>query len=360
MRPTLRSVAITLFALAAITGSATAQYVDGQWTPGLFPAGQFDGAILAFKSFDDGSGPSLFIGGEFTHAGGIESRRVVRWDGHAFWPVGSGVDDGFVTSLAVFDDGTGPALYAGGAFTHVGGVQILGIARWNGHRWSALEGGYIAGFEALAVFDDGAGEKLYGTGSFTIANGGIANHIARWDGHSWSALADGGTDDHIRLLFPWYRGGQAELYAAGDFNTAGSSGSGSRIARWNGTRWSGTGFGACFRFGTSPIESMRVFDDGTGPALYVAGSFASIPGESVCTESWGVARFDGSAWSPVSGPGWAHALAVYGGGQAAALYASSDDAHYDRSRRHVVRWSGSSWLPLPDGNPFATTTLLAV
>ena len=59
--------------------------------------------------------------------------RVARWDGTAWsalsGPSGTGVD-GPVNALAVFDDGTGPALYAGGDFTTAGGVASDNVAAW--------------------------------------------------------------------------------------------------------------------------------------------------------------------------------------------------------------------------------------
>jgi len=49
-----------------------------------------------------------------------------------------------VSTLAVFDDGGGPALYAGGGFTTAGGVGANRIAKWNPGlpgSWSALATG---------------------------------------------------------------------------------------------------------------------------------------------------------------------------------------------------------------------------
>src|SRR5260370_11076295 len=51
--------------------------------------------------------------------------------------LGSGMN-GFVFALTVFDDGTGPALYAVGNFNRAGGVEANRIARWDGTQWSAL------------------------------------------------------------------------------------------------------------------------------------------------------------------------------------------------------------------------------
>jgi hypothetical protein len=103
--------------------------------------------------------------------------------------VGSGLN-GDVRALTSFDDGTGPALYAGGDFKHAGGLEVNGIARWDGQSWSALGGG-LAGspgvaVHALAVYDDGGGAALYAGGLFYGPAG-----VARWDGTSWSALGIG-------------------------------------------------------------------------------------------------------------------------------------------------------------------------
>ena len=43
--------------------------------------------------------------------------------------------DGTVLSAVVFDDGTGPSLHVGGSFTAAGTLQSNRIARWNGSEW---------------------------------------------------------------------------------------------------------------------------------------------------------------------------------------------------------------------------------
>src|SRR5262245_36647151 len=59
-----------------------------------------------------------------------------------------------VSALTVFDDGGGPELYAGGAFTVAGGVPASRVAAWDGARWAALASGMDGDVLALAVFDD--------------------------------------------------------------------------------------------------------------------------------------------------------------------------------------------------------------
>jgi len=86
-----------------------------------------------------------------------------------------------VRALAVFDDGSGPALYAGGSFTRAGGGAANGIARWDGSGWSALGSGVGPSgriVDALTVFDDGSGPALCVGGSFTLAGGATAFRIA--------------------------------------------------------------------------------------------------------------------------------------------------------------------------------------
>ena len=55
-----------------------------------------------------------------------------------------------VRALTVFDDGSGPALYAGGAFTTAGGVAANHIAKWNGSSWSALGSGMNGAHVSMA------------------------------------------------------------------------------------------------------------------------------------------------------------------------------------------------------------------
>ena len=73
--------------------------------------------------------------------------------------------DGSVRVLATADNGCGPALYVGGDFTTAGGVTVNGLARWDGREWSAVGGGPSVGVDgpvhALIAHNDGGGNSLY-------------------------------------------------------------------------------------------------------------------------------------------------------------------------------------------------------
>jgi hypothetical protein len=140
--------------------------------------------VFSLLVHDDGSGPALYAGGSFTTAGGIAANRIAKWDGSSWQPLGSGLEGGEysmdVLGLITFDDGTGPALYAGGRFTTAGGVAASSIARWDGSSWSALGSGTSPGIIALSVFDDGAGAALYAGGGFLSAHDSRDSFLAKW------------------------------------------------------------------------------------------------------------------------------------------------------------------------------------
>jgi hypothetical protein len=195
-----------------------------------------NGPVRALAVFDDGGGPALHAGGFFTTAGGVAAKRIARWNGSGWTALGGGTS-GPVLALAVFDDGSGPALYAGGDFKNAGGIAVNGIARWDGSSWTALAGGVIqaeASVYALTVHDDGSGPALFAGGSFGTAGGVAARNIARWNGSSWSPLGSGVGGfglDRVEALAAYDDGGGPALYAGGTFTSATDS-SDSFLAKW--------------------------------------------------------------------------------------------------------------------------------
>ncbi|HPD31798.1 MAG TPA: dockerin type I domain-containing protein [Phycisphaerae bacterium] len=103
--------------------------------------------------------------------------------------------------------------------------------------------------------------------------------------------------------------------------------------------------------------AMAVYDDGGGPALYVAGGFETAGGVKVC----GVARWDGRYWSPVgggvskpSGCGQVKALVVHDGELVAA---GSFAMAGNTAAANIARWNGSRWAPLGEGTNFDVLAL---
>ena len=343
------------------TGEGTLQC---EWRPGFF-LDDLDGEVLAMVVWDDGSGPALYVGGNFLFASGLRVNHIAKWDGTAWSALGGPSTPGtigVVRALAVWDDGGGSALAVGGDFTKAGGVTVNHVAKWNGTAWSALAGpsgtGVSGAVRALAAWDDGGGEALYAGGDFSKAGGVTVNLIAKWNGSAWSALAgplDTGMDQPVEALTVWDDGGGPALYAGGYFTMAGGLRV-NRIAKWNGTAWSPLAGPTATGMGHA-VLAMTVWDDGGGPALYAGGYFTTAGGLTANR----VAKWNGTEWSVLAGPAGTgtdsvvYALAAGSVGGGSALYAGG---HFTTAGgvtvNYVAKWDGAAWSTL-DG-PAATGT----
>jgi hypothetical protein len=343
-----------------VTVHSVAKWNGSAWSALSGPAGTgTSSSVQELAVHNDGGGPALYAGGSFIEAGGVVVNGIARWDGTG-WSALSGLSGagvaGSVSALAVYDPGTGSALYAGGFFQAAGGQDVGNVARWNG-AWSALSTEVGAGMDfgivhALAVFDDGGGKDLYAGGAFVRAGETTVNRIARWNGETWSALdgpAGSGMDGEVRALAVFDDGGGPALYAGGSFTTAGGV-TVNHVARWDGTEWSA--LPGPFHPGTdAAVHAFAVFDDGTGPALYLGGGFTSAGGEL----AFGIAKWDGSTWSALSGPAGngtnpgaeVFALGVFHQNGAGALYAGGSFATAGGVPVNgIARWDGTEWSAL--------------
>jgi hypothetical protein len=332
-------------------GSGSALYVGGDFIDAsgvtAYRVAKWDGrswsrvgigvndVVRCFAVFDDGSGSALYAGGDFTTADDRLVNSIARWNGSSWSPVGTGMDTFGVRSLAVFDDGTGPALYAGGDFALAGGIAASRVARWNGSAWSAVGGGTDGSVVALGVFDGGAGPQLFAGGLFATAGGVPVAGVARWDGATWSPLGPGVTTVYGRGIVRAFTvhddgsGGPA-LFAGGTFTRAGDQPA-HAVARWRGEAWSRLGTGI-----EGAVTALAEFDDGGGNALWVGGAFG-IVGD---LRTPNLARFDGQGFHDVVGglPSPVTDFLVFDDGTGSALYASTNDS--------ILRWNGSAWTTI--------------
>ncbi len=275
----------------------------------------------------------VFVGGDFTNAGGLSANHIARWDGSS-WFTWSEVSEygmnSIVSALAVDHNGI---LYAGGYFSSAGMVPANHIARWDGKGWNQLADGVNAAVHALAI-DSNAG--LYAGGYFTAAGDLAVNYIARWDGVSWHALGEGmGSDNSIPLVRALAVDNQGNLYAGGDFNTAGGVGA-NYIARWDGTTWGALGRGM-----DGQVTTLVVDPKGN---LYAAGWFTRA-GD---VEANGISRWDGISWSALgNGGNWVEAMAIGQDGDlyAVGMFSIPPDSY---TSAYIARWDGSTWSPLSD------------
>lgn len=252
----------------AIAVSGSDVYVGGQFTQaGGIPAlgiARWNGS--SWSALGSGvndwvyaiavSGSDVYVGGSFTQAGGNPANYIARWDGSSWSPLGSGVDSD-VNAIAV----SGSDVYVGGWLTEAGGNPTNRIARWDGSSWSVLGGGVNYPVCAIAV----SGSDLYVGGEFTQAGGIPANHFARWDGSSWSALG-GGVNDFVYAIVV----SGSDVYAGGRFTEAGGN-LANNIARWDDLNdtWFSLGSGV-----NDAVTAIAV----SGSDVYVGGDFSEAGG----------------------------------------------------------------------------------
>lgn len=331
---------------------------DPSWLPTFGGNPGVTGFVHAFAVYDDGSGPALYVGGSFEEAGGVPAATIAKWNGATWSPVGDGFNSA-VRALVVYDDGSGAVLVAAGAFTFSGNKLVNRIAKWDGTSWSALGSGLNSTAFSLATFDDGSGPALVAGGAFTAAGGVSASRIARWNGSSWSALGSG-VNGWVRSLSAFDDGSGPALAAGGNFTLAGGVAA-SFIARWDGAGWAPLGSGM-----NSSVTALCVFDNGSGPALHAGGSFSIAGGVAAKL----VARWDGASWAGLGaepGPNslWVSCLAVVDDGTGPALFAGGTYLGGGPFAEigGVARWNGASWIKLPgefgfhQGHPGNTSVL---
>ncbi|MBN8480911.1 MAG: VCBS repeat-containing protein [Xanthomonadales bacterium] len=197
---------------------------EGTVAPVIFAVEQFAGDLYFAGRFDrirvpDGNGGQVVT----------ESRNVMSFDGSAFVSVGGGVIrlnsvQGFGMALKTFDDGHGEALYIGGSFNSSasGGIALPGVARWDGTTLAPVGQGFpISQVRSLEVHDDGSGPALFAAGTFaTDAQGAPVRRLAKLVGSTWIEVA-GGTGSNPSRLAVLPDGG---LAVAGSFTEVGAAG----------------------------------------------------------------------------------------------------------------------------------------
>jgi trimeric autotransporter adhesin len=237
-----------------------------------------DGLVTAMTPWHDGVSTALYVTGQFSVAGGVACNNIAKWDGNAWSALGSGLSRGAsppVLSLLALDAPQYPVPYlvAGGNFGMAGGQIVSGIAAWNGAYWSPIGGADWAtnagGIKALAVWDDGSGPQIYAAGHGGSVGGTPVNGMQRWNGLTWSAVPFWNAPTLVVIwgLEVFDDGQGPELYVS----YAGTSSSG-EVVKLTGT--SGTVVAGL----NGTIRAMRVFDDGDGPGLYLGGLFTSVYG----------------------------------------------------------------------------------
>ena len=342
----------------------------------------------------------LYVGGDFTSAGGNAANYVAYWDGTnwaafseatisgidaggevktivefyrpAFsvaevlvggsFPSMNNEDDNYACLGAALVSGGVPTwfpayfsldgevntliydgddyFYFGGAFTSVDGMDINYVGR-------ASRAGV---FETLGDGTNGAvtslylsGTDLYVGGRFTSAGGDdTIQYIAKYDtsvggNGAWSALGDGVNAPVLSLT-----GADTTVYAGGMFTQADGTGV-DHIAEYDAGAWSSVGAGSAYGL-DSAVTALTIF----GTDVYIGGAFTHVAD----IDANYIAKYDTltGTWSAFA-EGMNSAVMtifiepvsgdVYAGGY--FTRAGGEDIGY------IARWDGSDWYQLGEG-----------
>ena len=129
--------------------------------------------------------------GEFDRVGSESIQGIMQWDGSSWQAMGTGLSDNiaatgpvmFPHQMMVYNN----ELYVVGNFRNAGGIEVNGVAKWNGVEWTGMGPGFNNTAYSIAVYQN---EIIVG-GAFTESNGNTLNRIAKWDGSDWVPLEFG-------------------------------------------------------------------------------------------------------------------------------------------------------------------------
>lgn len=334
-----------------VRADSIAKWNGSEWSAfgeGIFgwPNYSYDGGVHALAL----CGNDLYLGGFFTTCGKVVADSIVKWDGNGWSALGSGLSSEdpdsphpWVNALAV--DGTN--LYVAGYFAKAAGVAVNNIAKWNGTAWSALGSG-IANLDPTSYYEVLAlavsGTNLYAGGTFTHAGGLPVTSLAKWDGNVWAAVGSDLSDPVFSQAFVYALAASGtNLYVGGDFATAGGV-TVNNIAKWNGIEWSALGSGTA---GDSwpNVNALAV----KGDELYVGGEFTEAGGVA----AHHIAKWDGKVWSGLGAGltfGFSHpgvdALSISGND----VYAGGEFSFTgDYEVGNIAKWDGHQWWSLGSG-----------
>ncbi len=249
--------------------------------------GAFNGQVHALAKY----GADLYVGGYWYNApvfGGSSNNpgdMILRWNAGWHW-VGTNGTDGAIQGPVDALVATFTGVIAGGEFTNVGGDTTLDyLAGYDllSATWAPVHAITNLSSYVRALYQSGS--NLYVGGDFTDLDAiPAADFFAQWNGSQWLAPGSGISTSAIQDRVYSIVGSGSDVYVGGNFVNAGGQPTADRLAKWNGSAWSGLGSngtndGALNTGGAEPPGWVRALAI-SATALYAGGSFrdaANIP-----------------------------------------------------------------------------------
>lgn len=298
--------------------------------------GKFNDVIVSVMC-DSVHSKVIVSGTGITHIGNLNTRGVASWNGIKWDSLAGGINT-HNKSFQLYPQGALSAgisyngnFLAGGYFSSIGGVNITGLALWNGTKWDSLpKRAFRFGQQVIVNGFLKKGNLLYIIGMFDTIAGQPTNGIATWDGTNFNSILlpiDSNFQsitsiteyqNEIYITGGAFVGGKVdvlkyngsswvsttgggftgpfagpknlvvynnELYAGGYFDQVYGN-AGNNIIKWDGTHWSDVGFGTIGSY--LEINKMLVYHN----KLWIFGYFS----KAANSFAGNVAVYDGTTW----------------------------------------------------------------
>ncbi|HEX8103567.1 MAG TPA: hypothetical protein VF533_13205 [Solirubrobacteraceae bacterium] len=299
-------------------------------------------------------GTSIFVGGQFDHAGTTAARSIAKYTpGAGFEPLGDGVA-GTVKALA-WSAGT---LWAGGSFTKAGSVSTSSFASWDGTGWSGYGTGLTSnsGASAESIAVDPVSGAVYVGGHFGHAGTTAAVGVAKLANGAWESIGDvttsTGAEPHVYGLA--FRNGV--LTATGSFAVAGTA-TASNLATRSAGVWHQAGGGL-------PSSGAGRVATAYGTGVLIGGDFDGNAAHSPFLGDVGILA--GNTWRSLgqgvqaanSTPGTVNALASDGNGGVWATGVFRQNGATPVN--NIGHYTAGAWRPLGGGLFLGTSAGAAI
>ncbi|MFZ6818753.1 hypothetical protein [Undibacterium sp. Ji22W] len=272
----------------------------------------------------------------FRCADDLNINGIAKWDGHKWTQVGSDVD-GDLKAIHVDKAGN---LYVAGTIAK-NEEQVGFVKKWDGTRWTQLSKDYFQGLSIAvnALVSDYQG-SLYAVGSFDEIGGLKAHNVAKWDGKKWKSLGRGiggkRTEENESLAWSIAADSKGDVYA---ISTLG-------LEKWNGKSWK------VVNTKTDALGSILIIDRQDRIYLGLQSTCDVEGGLSIQTTK-PIQFWDGKKWSAFhfNGSNSGTAPGCAGGGSISALALGNDDSlvvggsftETTTGARNIAKWNGQKW-----------------
>ncbi|MBI3509521.1 MAG: T9SS type A sorting domain-containing protein [Bacteroidetes bacterium] len=280
-------------------------------------------------------GNYIYVGGNFSLAGNLNTPKMARWDGSQWDSIPGGPPNSAVDDIIIYNN----ELYISGVFNMVGNTPANEIAKWNGTSWQDVGNNYnFNGYVSEMIFYNG---NLYIAGFFDDPFGNTC-HIAEWNGSNWqfmtSALQGSVADVWDMEVY------NNELFVSGLFYSSDGNPANS-IMRWNDTTWNAVG-GSVQIGSLNPFPVVKKMCVHNGK-LFCAGNFEKIGG----VPAMGLASWDGDNWCGFN-TFFSNALLQYDGADQItffndSMYVSGPFLQTDSTPanyNYIAKWIGGNYV----------------